>query len=114
MAKMYFLQGDMDNDLNYAQKAVAEDHDLDKPFKDWMGYETNYVRPDQPGVIPEPYMILGDILDKRGRLREALDAYKKASGMSLNSSQIDASIQNVEVEMAKEGWSKDNSDNSAN
>ena len=105
MAKMYFLKNDLGNALSYAQKGVAEDHDLDKPFKDWPGYATNYVRPDQPGIIPEPYMVLGNVLDKQGDLNGALQAYKTASDMSLNDSGIRASIQNVELEVAKKSAS---------
>lgn len=102
-SRMYFLKNDFDNALDYAEKAVAMDHDLDKPFKDWNGYETNYVRPDRIGIVPEPFVALGDILDKKGDLKGALEAYKKASGLMLFSRKVDASIKNVEFEMARKG-----------
>ncbi len=102
-ANMLFLKNDLDGALVYANKAVAEDHDLDKPFKDWIGFEIAYVRPDQKGTAPEPYIVLGDILDKKGDLSGALQAYKKASSLLINSDKVDASIRNVELEMAKKG-----------
>jgi len=103
MAKMYFLKNDLDNALNYAQRAVAINQDLNKPWKDWPGYEVSYVRPDARGVAPEPYTILGDILDKKGDLNGALKAYKQASNILIPSAKVDASIQNVELEMARKG-----------
>lgn len=102
-ANMFFLKNDLDNALIYANKAVAIDYDLDKPFKDWIGFEIAYVRPDQRGTAPEPYIVLGDVLDKRGDLQGALAAYKKASSLLLSSGKVDANIKNVELEMARKG-----------
>lgn len=102
-AKMYFLKNDLDSALNYAQKAVAIDQNLDQPFKDWPGYEISYNSPNKRGIAPEPYMILGDILDKQGDLKGALKAYKEASGLTIVSDKIDANIRNVELEMARKG-----------
>jgi len=106
LAKVYFLKNDLDNALAYAQKAVDSDHDLDKPFKDWPGYEVKYVSPEMSGFAPEPYIILGDILDKKDNLTGALDAYKKASKALIFSSSVDADIQNVEMEMARKEMEK--------
>lgn len=106
MAKMYFLKNDLDKASAYAQKAVAEDHDLNKPFKDWPGYETNDVSPDKSGVIPDPYVVSGDIADKKGDLKGALDNYQKALNMTLSgslSSQLSASIKNIEIEIVSKG-----------
>lgn len=102
-SRMYFLKNDFDNALAYAEKAVAMDYDLDKSFNDWNGYETNYVRPDRRGIVPEPFVALGDVLDKKGDLKGALEAYKKASSLMLFSRKVDASIRNVELEMARKG-----------
>ena len=102
-SRIYFLKNDFDNALAYAEKAVAIDYDLDKSFNDWNGYETNYVRPDRLGIVPEPFVALGDVLDKKGDLQGALAAYKKASNLMLFSKKVDASIKNVEFEMARKG-----------
>ncbi|MFA7319313.1 MAG: hypothetical protein WC022_01825 [Parcubacteria group bacterium] len=102
-AKMYFLKNDLDNALVYAQKAVVINQDLDQSFKDWPGYEISYNSPDKRGIAPEPYMILGDVLDKKGDLKGALNAYKEASRLTIVSNKIDASIKNVELEMARKG-----------
>ena len=102
-AKLFFFKNDLDNALMYAQKAVAGNNDLNQSFKDWPGYEVSYVSPATRGIAPEPYLVLGDILDKNGDLKGALEAYKKASSLMLYSKQVNADIQNVELEMAQKG-----------
>lgn len=102
-ARIFFLKDDLDSALVYAQKSVAINNNLDKPFKDWPGYETNNVRPDRLGIAPEPFIILGEILDKRGDLSGSLASYKKAFYLMINTNSINSSIRNLRLEMAKKG-----------
>jgi len=74
-------------ELNEAQAAVTQalalNHGLTAPFKDWPGYEielANGVKSE--GVSSEPYRIQGDIYYAQGEKEKARDAYETA--LSIN------------------------------
>lgn len=79
LAGIYNIMG---NDLNkaegYARKAVELNHDLDKPFKDWLGYDINMSRADSAGKASWPNQVLGNVLRNKGQFQEAIDNYNMA------------------------------------
>jgi tetratricopeptide (TPR) repeat protein len=77
-AEFYLKQNNLDKALLYANKAVEENHDLDKPFKDWPGFELRTGKIDIIDRSSEPYRVLGDVKKAVKDLKGAKEAYQKA------------------------------------
>lgn len=75
MSKSYYGENDLDNALLYAEKSVAEDHDLNHSFRDWRG-NMSWRR------IATPYSFLGDIYRQKKDFQSARDNYVKALDIS--------------------------------
>ena len=75
MSESYYGENDLDNALLYAEKSVAEDHDLNQPFRDWRG-NMSWRR------IATPYSFLGDIYRQNKDFQSARDNYAKALDIS--------------------------------
>jgi tetratricopeptide (TPR) repeat protein len=78
IAEALLAKGDVENALNYAQKAVDLDHDLDKPSGDWPGYETSVNSDGAHGQIIGPYVVLGDAYAAKGNIAKAKENYSMA------------------------------------
>lgn len=70
--------GKVQEALQSAKQAISENHDLDKSFKDWPGYEVLSNNPGEQGRLSWPYRILGDALFENGDRAGAIEAYKTA------------------------------------
>lgn len=86
MAEFYLKRNNLDGALIYADKAVEENHDLDKPFKDWPGFELRTGKIDIIDRSSEPYRVLGDVKKASKDLKGAEDAYRKALEIRPNNS----------------------------
>ncbi|MBI2618288.1 tetratricopeptide repeat protein [Candidatus Kaiserbacteria bacterium] len=70
---------------NYVIKAIELNHDLDKSFQDWPGYEVRYNIPETiTDRVTRPYIILGNVYKKSGLLDEAKVSYEKALAINAN------------------------------
>lgn len=97
----YAKEGDFDNALNYANKAIEADHDMDSPSGDWQGYEHPGKNPEFAGVISDPYRNLGNIYWRQGNLQKAQENYQKAIEIAQNDFEARASFQEVQNELQK-------------
>jgi len=84
MASAYISEDNLDSALAYAQKAVAEDQNLDQPWKDWSGMKINW-RAGSQSQLSDPYSLLGDIYRQKKDFQAAKDNYTKALNISPNS-----------------------------
>lgn len=65
--------------LDYVQKAIEADHDLDRPLANgWPGYEHARESGGISGQSSDPYRVLGNIYKSLGEKGKAVNAYKKA------------------------------------
>jgi tetratricopeptide (TPR) repeat protein len=78
LGSAYLMQGNYENSLSYARKAIALDQDLDKPVSDWPGYEYKWNKPSFYGVNSSPYVLQGDIQYAQNNFAAAKDSYAKA------------------------------------
>ncbi|MBI2108961.1 MAG: tetratricopeptide repeat protein [Parcubacteria group bacterium] len=79
LAEAKLALGKMEEAEKYALSAVEFNHDLDKPFKDFPGYEVRgYNTPERLDKISAPYRVLGDIYMRLGEFELAQPAYKNA------------------------------------
>lgn len=78
IAEVYLAQNKFDQALTNANKAVELNHDLDKPFKDWPGYEEGGNKPGNVGVASSAYKVLGDVYQKQKDYQRAVENYQKA------------------------------------
>jgi tetratricopeptide (TPR) repeat protein len=79
LADVYLAQGNLDQAFVNATKAVELNHDLDKPFKDWLGCELRGGNtPGNQGVSSDAYRILGAVYRKQKKYQAAIDNYQKA------------------------------------
>ena len=77
---VYAMQGGDDGykkALEYAQKAIDLNRNLDKSFLDWPGYGLAENRPSMYGVDSKPYVLAGDAYLGQNRLSEAKKSYEK-------------------------------------
>jgi hypothetical protein len=94
LAQMYLL-GNKDNltAIKYAQMSIDLNHNIDQPFKDWMGYECAFNKPSHYGESSRPYVVMGDIQSKQNNISAAKDAYTKAFEIYPRSSVIRNKLQ---------------------
>lgn len=78
LAVAYSKKDQLETALEYANKAVSLNYDLDKPFKDWLGYPMRRNDQQHTGQIDIAYRVLGDIYNKTGDLTKAAENYSKA------------------------------------
>lgn len=77
IGQIYYDENDLDNALLYAQKAVAENHDLNQPFKDWLGIELDWRSGDETR-FSSSYNLLGDLYRAKKDFQKAKDSYTEA------------------------------------
>lgn len=77
LAAVELAQGNLDQALVHATKAVELNHDLEEPFKDWPGYGIGKNKKGNRGVASGAYKILGDIYQKQKKYQLAIDNYQK-------------------------------------
>jgi hypothetical protein len=94
LAKIY-LDKDNSKAIEYVQLSIDLDHDIDQPFKDWMGYECALNSPSHYGESSRPYVLMGDIQIKQNNVSAANDAYAKALEISPKNLLIRNRLQSV-------------------
>ena len=77
LADLYLKEKKIEPALAYAQKSVDADHEINKPFNDWPGYDSESVS-DTTGELSDPWIILGDVLLENKNYPKAKEAYEKA------------------------------------
>ncbi|HLM84117.1 MAG TPA: hypothetical protein VK254_02835 [Candidatus Bathyarchaeia archaeon] len=78
LAEAYSRKKDLDNATKYAAESISLDHDLDKPFKDWPGYELRSNAAEHFGEITIPYRVQGDIYLAMKNFQKAKESYARA------------------------------------
>lgn len=78
LAKMQLGKNDLENALKNVQIAVELNHDLDKPFKDWPGYELSANAPGHWGEFIVSYRVQGNIYMALKDFQKAKESYEKA------------------------------------
>lgn len=101
LGELLLKQKDYPNALNYTNKAIELNQDLDKPFKDWPGYEIRSNKPDIIDRISGPYRVLGDIYKGLEDFSKSKEAYEKALEINPFNSGAVRNLQLVELELAK-------------
>jgi tetratricopeptide (TPR) repeat protein len=79
--------------LELAQKAISLNHDLDKSFRDWPGFDINKNSSGETGILAEAYEALGDIYYFKGELEAAKESYEKALQIFPNAQRTKASLE---------------------
>ena len=78
ISQAFLNKNDFDKAISYQKKADELNHDLDKPFLDWPGYEMRYNEPGKYGMNSQPGSVLGDIYFAQGKYADAKKAYLNA------------------------------------
>jgi tetratricopeptide (TPR) repeat protein len=78
IGNIYLRKGDYNKALSYLNKSAEIDYDLNKPFKDWPGYELRTNKPDVIDRLPHPYIFLGDLYYAQRNFNKAKENYQKA------------------------------------
>jgi tetratricopeptide (TPR) repeat protein len=98
LASNYLKLGELGTALEYANRAVALDYDMDKPFKDWPGYNTLGGK----GELRYPYEVLGNVYLAQKDYKKALTAYEKAvKDFPLPSEKLLSNLNLAQIEEAK-------------
>lgn len=92
---------DLDKALASAEESVSLDYDLDKPFKDWPGWETSKNTPDITGQLSYPYRVLGDVYLAKGDFQKAKENFEKTLSISPLDKQAAQKLEAVDAELAK-------------
>jgi len=101
LGELFLKQKDYSNALNYTNKAIELNQNLDKPFKDWPGYEVRSNKPDIIDRISGPYRVLGDIEKELKDFKKAKEAYEKALEIQPTNSAARRGLSSVNLELAK-------------
>lgn len=78
LAEMQLGKNDLEAALVNVQKSIEMNHDLDKPFKDWLGYKMRGNAPGHLGELTMPDRILGDIYMQLKDFARAKESYQKS------------------------------------
>ncbi len=79
--------------IGHALRAVELNHNLDKPFKDFPGYEFHGNTPDSTtDRISYPHRVLGDVYMKLNEFEMAKEAYKNALEINSNNDNVQARL----------------------
>ncbi|HPN96413.1 MAG TPA: tetratricopeptide repeat protein [Candidatus Moranbacteria bacterium] len=73
-----------DDALRYANLAAELNHDVDKPFKDYPGFDAMGNGSGQIGLLGEVYTTLGDIYKEKNDLAKARENYQKSLDIKPN------------------------------
>jgi len=98
-SEAFLNNNDIDKAISYEKKAEGLNHDLDKPFLDWPGYELAHNGINKYGIDREPYRVLGDIYFQQEKFTESKDSYMKAMEIDPKSAIIKEKIQLVKSKL---------------
>lgn len=101
IARVYFQKKDFDNALAHINQTIDLNHDLDKPFKDWPGYEFRMNKADVVDRYSFPYKFLGDIYVEKKEYSKAVDSYKKTLDISPSFEAARKALEIAELQLAK-------------
>lgn len=82
-----------DTALEFAQQAINLNHDLDKSFRDWPGFDINKNSPGETGILAEAYEALGDIYFFKKEFEAAKENYEKTLQIFPNEQRTKASLE---------------------
>lgn len=102
IADAYRRKKDNQNALDYANKAIYFNHDLDKSVGEWPGYNMSIANPETVGIDSNPYKILGDVQFQMGELAKAYDSYKRAIEISPSNQNAQAALKFL-IKMGESG-----------
>ncbi len=97
LAEMQLGKNDLENALKNVQKAVEMNHDLDKPFGDWPGYELGGNAPGRLGEITVPFRVAGDIYMRMNNFEKAKENYAQALVIKPTNSKAKAGLAAAEA-----------------
>jgi tetratricopeptide (TPR) repeat protein len=95
LATAYLRTKDTESASTYVQKAIDVNHDLDKSFGDWIGYEYSYSK-DIVGQSVTPWIVLGDIEIEKKDYQKAKESYEKAGTIAPNYGEVEDRLKVVE------------------
>jgi tetratricopeptide (TPR) repeat protein len=91
LADLYLAKGEIDTALDLANRSLAMNHDLNKPDKDWPGFDFGYRKSgNYNNQGTGPYHVLGEIYKEKGDCQKARDNFNKI--LELTPRNIDANI----------------------
>jgi tetratricopeptide (TPR) repeat protein len=83
-----------DEAMNYVNKAIALNHDLNKPFLDWPGYEISGNTLGDKSANCSPYYLLADTYRDMGELEKSKTNYRRAQEICPDNQYVKKSLQN--------------------
>ena len=75
---IYMEKKDFDKAIAYGDKSISLNHDLDRPFRDWPGYELREVRPDISDKLASPFRVIGQVYMETKDYARAKESFEKA------------------------------------
>ncbi|MEI7426304.1 MAG: tetratricopeptide repeat protein [Candidatus Moraniibacteriota bacterium] len=86
----------------YAQKSIDANHDLDKPFNDWPGFESNYgALGGVNSELRDPWVLLGDISLQNKNYQKAKESYERALIIVPNRKEVADKLKMVETALSQ-------------
>jgi len=101
LAEMQLGKKDLENAMVNVQKSIAMNHDLDKPFRDWPGYELSNNAPGHFSENSISYRVQGDIYLATGDFEKAKESYQKALVIKPNNPLAKAGLAAAEGTISK-------------
>lgn len=75
---IYLAKGELDKALEWANRSLAINHDLNKPFKDWPGFDFGYGKSSNyADEGTGPFLVLGEIYKEKGDCEKASNNFRK-------------------------------------
>jgi len=102
LSEGYLNQGDLEKALDFANRAIALDHDLCQPSGDWAGFEIGINKPSDLCKRSDPYRVLGDIYKQKGDFAKAGENYQKALEILPGNVMAQQGLQSVQLELSKQ------------
>ena len=100
LAKLYAKEKDIVLASVYAQKSVDINHNLNKPFNDWLGINSN-TNGGIKGELSDPWVLLGDVSLQDKNYQKARESYARALKVFPNKPGVADKLKMIETALSQ-------------